>query len=151
MRPMDLTFGRDTLLALAALAWADGKLDPREAAGLRSAAQQLALPSSELSLLDNALKNTVALDQVETVRMTRLTRLFTYAAACWIAELDGGLSATEEAMLDLLGDRLGLSKVARERALGVARGNRTAGATDVYDLLKLRTMLSSGLSQIGDE
>jgi uncharacterized membrane protein YebE (DUF533 family) len=148
---MDLTFGRDTLLALAALAWADGRLDPREAAGIRSAAQQLGLPNSELSLLDEALKKTVTLDQVETVRMPRLTRLFTYAAACWVAEIDGGMSAAELAALNLLGDRLGLSKLARDRALGVARGNRTPGASEVYDLLKLRSMLATGLSQIGDE
>ena len=151
MPPMDMNIGRDTLLALAALAWSDGKLDPREAAGIRSAAQQLSLPNNERSLLEEALTKTVSLDQVETVRMTRLTRLFTYAAACWIAELDGGLSAAEQGALDLLGDRLGLSKLARDRALGVARGNRTPGANDSYDLLKLRSRLSAGLSQIGDE
>jgi uncharacterized membrane protein YebE (DUF533 family) len=151
MAAMDVNIGRDTLLALAALAWADGKLDPREAAGIRSAAKQLSFPDSELALLEEALKTTVSLDQVETVRMTRLARLFTYAAACWIAELDGALSPAEERTLGLLGDRLGLSRLARDRAVGVARGNATPGATDAYDLLKLRSRLSAGLSQIGDE
>ena len=35
---MDVEIGRDTLVALAAVAWADGNLDPSEAAGIRSAA-----------------------------------------------------------------------------------------------------------------
>jgi tellurite resistance protein len=148
---MDVNIGRDTLLALAAVAWADGKLDPKEATGLRSAARQLSLARDDLTLLERSLAERVGLDQVETLRMQRLTRLFTYAAATWIAELDGALSQQEEAALELLGDRLGLSKVARERASDVARGNSASGDAEAYDLLKLRSRLSAGLSQIGDE
>jgi uncharacterized membrane protein YebE (DUF533 family) len=147
---MDVNIGRDTLLALAAMAWSDGKLDPREAEGLRSAARQLGVAGDDLKVLEQALSQAVTLDEVETVRMTRLTRLFTYAAACWMAELDGALTPAEERLLGLLGDRLGLSRLARDRAVGVARGNASAGS-EAYDLLKLRSRLSAGLSQIGDE
>jgi tellurite resistance protein len=147
---MDMNIGRDTLLALAAVAWADGTMNPKEAAGLRSAAKQLSLGGDDVTTLERSLTNRVGLDEVETVRMTRLTRLFTYAAATWIAELDGALSQHEDAALNLLGDRLGLSKVARERARSVAHNNSTPGS-DAYDLVRLRSQLSTGLSQIGDE
>jgi tellurite resistance protein len=148
---MDLNIGRDTLVALAAVAWADGTMNPKEAAGLRSAARQLSLGGNDLAMLEQSLTQRVGLDEVETVRMPRLSRLFTYAAATWIAEVDGALSQHEEAALNLLGDRLGLSKVARERARSVAHGNVTPGDADSYDLVRLRSQLSAGLSQIGDE
>ena len=148
---MDLNIGRDTLVALAAVAWADGTMNPKEAAGLRSAARQLSLGGNDLAMLEQSLTQRVGLDEVETVRMPRLSRLFTYAAATWIAEVDGALSQHEEAALNLLGDRLGLSKVARERARSVAHNNVTPGGADSYDLVRLRSQLSAGLSQIGDE
>lgn len=148
---MDLNIGRDTLLALSAVAWADGKLDASEAEGVRRSATQLSLSGSDLADVEAALKAPMTLDHVETVRMNRLTRLFTYAASCWIAEIDGAVSEHESQVLSLLGDRLGLSAVARERARTAAQTlAKQAGAQD-FDILKLRSQLSAGLSQIGDE
>jgi tellurite resistance protein len=148
MPNMDVNIGRDTLIALAAIAWADGAMDPKEAAGIRSAAKQLSLSADDARALEEALGRRTGLEEVETVRMSRLTRLFTYAVANWVAQLDGALSEQETAALGLLGDRLGLSVVARERARTVALAQAGDAA---YDLVKLRAKLSSGLSQIGNE
>jgi uncharacterized membrane protein YebE (DUF533 family) len=151
---MDVELGRDTLLALAAMAWADGKLEAREAAGIRAAAGQLGLAAEELTELEQALQEPVGMDAVETVRMTRLTRLFTYAAATWIAHIDNRMVVQEREALDTLGDRLGLSKYARQRAEAVALGLRAAQAKEgpaEYDLVKLKSRLSAALSQISDE
>ena len=148
MADMDVNIGRDTLLALAAIAWADGKMDPKEASGIRAAARQLALSPEDSRALEDALGRRTGIEEVETIRMSRLTRLFTYAVAHWVAQLDGALSADEESTLGLLGDRLGLSVVARERAKTVALAQAGDAA---YDLVKLRAKLSSGLSQISDE
>lgn len=145
---MDVNIGRDTLLALAAIAWADGSMDPKEAAGIRAAARQLSLSAEDARALEDALGRRTGLEEVETIGMGRLTRLFTYAVANWVAQLDGTLSAEEEGALGLLGDRLGLSVVARERAKSVALAQAGDAA---YDLVKLRAKLSAGLSQIGDE
>ncbi len=150
MGAMDLDIGRDTLMALAAVAWADGKMEPREQAGIRLAAQQLRLGAEDLKLVEEAIANKVSLDQVETLRMNRLTRLFTYAIGAWIAHIDGEVPQAEQDALDLLGDRLGLSKVARERAQTAALGLAAHQGAE-FDLLKLRSRLSSGLSQIGNE
>src|SRR5688572_3503345 len=113
---MELKIGRDSLLALAAVAWADGTMDPKEADALRYAARELQLQGEELAAVERGLTTRVNLEEVETVRMNRLTRLFTYATGCWVAEVDGAASQSETALLQLLGDRLGLSSVARQRA-----------------------------------
>lgn len=149
---MEPQIGRDTMLALCAIAWADGKVGEREAAGIRAAAQQLGISGEDTQVIEQALSQRMGVEDVETIRMNRLTRLFTYAIASWIAHIDGKLSAEEDSVLAVLGDRLGLSAVARERAKNVALG--MAQASDRpggYDLVKLRSKLSAGLSQIGDE
>jgi len=148
---MELKIGRDTLLAIAAVAWADGNVDPSEAAALRKAAQHLALQGEELAEVERAVATPVTLEQVETVRMNRLTRLFTYATGCWMAEIDGALSQSESGVLDLLGDRLGLSGIARQRAHELVQSLAARSSSDGLDLLELRSRLSAGLSQIGDD
>ena len=148
---MELKIGRDTLLAISAVAWADGSMDAREAEALRLAAKQLGIAGEDLSQVERALTTRVSLDEVETVRMNRLTRLFTYATSCWMAEVDGQQSAAETALLQLLGDRLGLSAVARDRAHNAVRGIAERSLPGAFDLLELRSRLSAGLSQIGDE
>jgi tellurite resistance protein len=148
---MEPKIGRDTLLAISAVAWADGSLDPREAAALRHAAQQLDFTGEDLASVDRALSHAVSVEEVETVRMNRVTRLFTYATACWMAEVDGKESAAEAAVLQLLGDRLGLSALARDRAHNAVRGISESAAQGAFDLLALRSRLAAGLSQIGDE
>ncbi|HVY32408.1 MAG TPA: DUF533 domain-containing protein [Polyangiaceae bacterium] len=148
---MELKIGRDTLLAIAAVAWADGKMDPREAAALRQAAQQLGISGEDAAAVERSLTTRVSLEEVETVRMNRLTRLFTYATGCWMAEVDGAATATETALLGLLGDRVGLSSVARDRAHNVVRGIAERSQPGSFDLLELRSRLSAGLSQISDD
>jgi uncharacterized membrane protein YebE (DUF533 family) len=148
---MELKIGRDTLLAISAVAWADGSMDTREAEALRQAAKQLGIAGEDLTQVERSLSTRVTLDEVETVRMNRLTRLFTYATSCWMAEVDGQQSAAETALLQLLGDRLGLSAVARDRAHNAVRGIAERSLPGAFDLLELRSRLSVGLSQIGDE
>lgn len=148
---MDLKIGRDTLMAISAIAWADGAIEPSEAEALRQAAKQLQLQGEDLVSVEQALSSRVHIEDVETVRMNRLTRLFTYATACWMAEVDGKESSAEAELLHLLGDRLGLSAVARDRAHNAVRGIAERSAPGAFDLLALRSRLSAGLSQIGDE
>jgi uncharacterized membrane protein YebE (DUF533 family) len=153
MRAMNVKIGRDTLIALAAVAWADGELDPEEAAGIRAAAQQLGFGADDLRAVEETLGHPVQMEEVETVRMSRLTRLFTFAAASWIAHLDRGVSAKEQAALDMLGERLGLSDLARERArsVGLAVAKTSGDRPASYDLQQLKSRLSVGLSEIGNE
>lgn len=151
---MSFDIGRDTVLALVAVAWADGKVDPAEAAGIRGAAQQLGLSADDLKVVEAALARPFGMDEVETVRMSRLTRLFSFATAFWVATLDGAITPDEEKMLGVMGDRLGLSQVARAKARSVAESLRQGPPSDRpggFDLIQLRSRLSAGLSQIGIE
>jgi uncharacterized membrane protein YebE (DUF533 family) len=150
MAPMDVNLGRDTLIALAAVAWADGSIAPEEADSLRSAAQQLGLGPQDRDAVEDALSRHIDAAEVETVRMNRPTRLFVYAAATWMATVDGHVSEAEIAVLRLLGDRLGLSDKARQRARQSAL---VAGASpdDRYDLLALRTRLAAEIGDVGDD
>lgn len=149
---MEPQIGRDTMIALCAVAWADGKVNEREASAIRAAAEQLGISGEDSSAIEQALSTRIGVEDVETIQMNRLTRLFTYAVAVWVAQSDGKLSAAEDSVLGLLGDRLGLSAVARERAKKVALGMAQApDRPGGYDLVKLRSKLSAGLSQIGDE
>jgi uncharacterized membrane protein YebE (DUF533 family) len=149
---MTLDIGRDTLIALAAIGWADGTLDPEEAEAIRGAAGQLSLAPDQLQAVEQALQNPVAIEEVETVRMSRTTRLFTYAAAAWVAHIDGQLAATERQALDLLAERLGLSNVARERAEGMVQDMASApDAMPRLDVLRLKSLLAAGLSRIDDD
>jgi hypothetical protein len=118
---------------------------------LRHAAKQLQIQGEDLAAVERALTSKVTLDEVETVRMNRLTRLFTYATGWWVAEVDGQAAQAETAVLQLLGDRLGLSSVARDRAQNVVRGIAARSAPGSFDLVELRSRLSVGLSQIGDD
>ncbi len=151
MQPMDVKLSRDTLIALAAVAWADGTMAPEEAASLRSAAQQLGLGPEERSSVDQAIERHVDPVEVETVRMNRPTRLFVYAAATWMATVDGHISPAEENVLRLLGDRLGLSDRARERARQAALSAAPTPHGNPYDLLALRTRLATGIGEVGDD
>ncbi len=152
MTEPEVKIGHDTLIALAAIAWADGKIASEEAAGMRNAVTQLELTPDEKSAVERALTDRVDLAEVETVRMNRLTRLFTYSVATWMAHLDGGAIKPEERVaLDTLGDRLGLSSVARERAQTVATALSRGGLQTEIDLMKLRSRLSVGLSRVGDD
>jgi uncharacterized membrane protein YebE (DUF533 family) len=148
---MEPKIGRDTLLAISAVAWADGSIDPREAEALRHAAKHFELQGQDLADVERAITQKVSLDEVETVRMNRMTRLFTYAAGFWMAVVDGQTSFGESTTLQLLGDRLGLSRISRERAQNVVRGIAQRSAPGRFDLQELRSRLSAGLSQIGDE
>lgn len=147
-----IDIGRDVLVALAAIAWSDGKIDPREAEGLRATARRLGLGPDDLAQVEASIARQVTLSEVETLRMSRLTRLFTYAVATWMASLGSG-GASERSALAALGDRLGLSAVARERAAQAASAIGGAGGGDPssYDLDQLRSRLSASLSQVGDD
>ena len=59
-------------------------MEEREAAALGQAAKQLLTDTGDLAEVEAALSTPVSLDQVETVRMNRPTRLFTYATCFWM-------------------------------------------------------------------
>jgi uncharacterized membrane protein YebE (DUF533 family) len=144
---------KDVFLALAAIGWADGQLDPDEADAIVRAAVEAGLDLDVISEIENATKQPVDIGEIDRSSLTKQDRLFVYAVACWIAQLDGKVSDTEAAALVRLGNRLGVPERPRaaveELAREVARlpdGDRPAR----YDLVRLRELIGERLSRAQD-
>jgi uncharacterized membrane protein YebE (DUF533 family) len=139
---------RDVFVALAAVAWADGKLDPDEADAIVRAAVDEGLSLEEIAQIEDATKTKVDLGALDRTGLTKEDRLFVYAVACWIARLDGLVTADESRVLGGLGERLGIPERPRAHAEAVAQevaqmpeGDRPAR----YDLVALRRVLGEHL------
>jgi uncharacterized membrane protein YebE (DUF533 family) len=139
-----IKLNRDVFLALAAIAWADGKLDPDEADAIVRAAVEAGLDLEEIEEIEAATRERIDLGTVDRSSLSKEDRLFVYAIACWIAQLDGQVTEEESAALAGLAERLGVPERPRAHAETIARevaalpeGDRPAR----YDLLKLRTTI----------
>ena len=139
---------KDVFIALAAIAWADGKLDADEADAIVRAAADEGLPLEEMDAIDRATKERVELTVIDRSGMSKHDRLFVYAVACWIARMDGTVTYSEGDALQKLGERLGIPDRPRGHAADIARevaelpeGDRPAR----YDLARLRRVLGERL------
>ncbi len=99
-----LTLGMDacveTLALLIAIAWADGKLEDREKAGVRSAAGILNLTKEMRDRLDGLLEKPMPVDQLLVENLSSKERAFAYVAAAWMTGVDDDVDPKEVAMLD---------------------------------------------------
>jgi uncharacterized membrane protein YebE (DUF533 family) len=141
---------KDIFVALAAIAWADGELDPDEADAIVRAAVDENVPLEEIAEIEEATKNGVDLGVIDRTGLSKEDRLFVYGVACWIARLDGRVTDEEAVALAGLGERLGVPERARVQTEAVARqvaelpeGDRPAR----YDLAALRRILSERLQE----
>jgi uncharacterized membrane protein YebE (DUF533 family) len=141
---------KDIFIALAAIAWADGTLEADEADAIVRAASEAGLSLEEIAGIEEATKERVDLGVIDRSGMSKEDRLFVFAIACWIAQIDGGVTEAESVALAKLGERLGIPERARGQAEAVARqvaempeGDRPAR----YDLGALRRILGERLRQ----
>ena len=141
--------GRDVFLALAAVGWADGKLDADEADAIVRTAAEEGLPIEQIAEIEAATKKPIDLGSVDRSNLTKEDRLFIYAVASWMTRLDGKMTAGELDALEKLGRALGISDGARSQADSIAQdvafmpeGDRP----DRYDLAKLRRILAARLA-----
>jgi uncharacterized membrane protein YebE (DUF533 family) len=142
--------GRDVYVALAAIGWADGSLDPDEADAIVRAAVDEGLEIDEIASIEAATKKKIDLGALERGQMTKEDRLFVYGVACWIARLDGKVTDDETAALGKLGERLGVPEKPRSAVESIARevsempdGDRPAR----YDLGALRRIIGERLKR----
>lgn len=140
--------GRDVFVALAAIGWADGKLDEEEADAIVRTAVEEGLTIEEIEEIEAATKNPIELGTIERSGMSKADRLFVYAVAAWMTRLDGVTVEAETAALDRLGTLLRIPDRPREHADAIAREIAALPEGDrphVYDLPKLKTTLASRL------
>jgi uncharacterized membrane protein YebE (DUF533 family) len=140
--------GRDVFIALAAIGWADGKLDADEADAIVRTAVDEGLEIEEIEEIEAATKSKVELGVIDKSGMSKADRLFVYAVAAWMTRLDGKRDEAEAAALDRLGTILRVPDRPREQADEIAlaiadmpEGDRPA----MMDLPKLRKTIAERL------
>jgi uncharacterized membrane protein YebE (DUF533 family) len=142
--------GRDVFLALAAVGWADGKLDPDEADAIVRTATDEGLELEEIEEIEAATKAPIDIGVIDRKNLSKEDRLFVYAVAAWMTRLDGTVSAEETAALDKLGEalkvpagpRANVDLIAQEIA-ALPEGDRPLR----YDLTKLRQVITERLAE----
>ena len=145
-----IKLNRDIFLALAAIAWADGRLDPDEADAIVRAAVEAGLELDEIEEIEAATRERIDLGTIDRSALSKEDRLFVYGVACWIAKLDNEVTEEESAALGSLAERLGIPEKPRTTVEGIAKqiaelpeGDRPAR----YDLAKLRETIGERLKK----
>ncbi|MEZ4300068.1 MAG: hypothetical protein R3B70_34290 [Polyangiaceae bacterium] len=147
---MSMKLPKESFLALAAVAWADGKYQKNEGAALLRAAKEHGLEAEALGELEAATKERTAIDSLALSSLSQWDKVLTYALACWIALLDGIVSTEEHASLRALGAQLDLAHPLRERASAAAFDISVLpdGRPDRYDFGKLAARLLERMPQL---
>lgn len=139
--------GRDVYIALAAVGWADGKLDPDEADAIVRAAVDEGLELSDIEEIEEATKKPVNIGIVDQ-KLSKEDRLYVYGIAAWIAKMDGVVTDDESSALGRLAGALKIPERPREIVMKIVQDiaalsgdNRPAR----YDLVELRRVIGERL------
>jgi len=140
--------GRDVYIALAAVGWADGHLDPEEADAIVRTALEEGLDIDEIAEIEEATKNPVDIGIIDRSNLSKEDRLFVYGVASWMTRLDGVVTEAEQGILQKLGDALKIPEKPRAVVDGIAQdvANASDDRPDRYDLLALRRIISERLA-----
>jgi uncharacterized membrane protein YebE (DUF533 family) len=142
--------GRDVFIALAAIGWADGKLDSDEADAIVRTALEEGLELDEIAEIEAATKEPVELGVLDRSALTKEDRLFVYAVASWMTRLDGKVDAAEQDALAKLGVALKVPEGPRTIADHIAQEVALLPEGDSpsrYDLPKLRKIIADRLEE----
>ncbi|HEY2409500.1 MAG TPA: hypothetical protein VGI10_26015 [Polyangiaceae bacterium] len=140
--------GRDVYIALAAVGWADGKLDQEEADAIVRTALEEGLELEAIAEIEEATKNPVDIGVIDRKNLSKEDRLFVYGVASWITRLDGIVTESEQAALKQLGDALKVPDKPRQIVDGIAQdvANQSDDRPARYDLVALRRIIGERLS-----
>ncbi|RLB59251.1 MAG: hypothetical protein DRI90_15635 [Deltaproteobacteria bacterium] len=140
--------GKDIYLALAAVGWADGQLTTPAADAIVRTALDEGLEFEEVAEIEAATKSPINVGQIDHMEMTKADRLYVYAVASWIAELDGKATDAERVALARLGNELRIPDAPRQRADEIMQEIAAhADRPERFDLLSLRRTLDARLEE----
>jgi uncharacterized membrane protein YebE (DUF533 family) len=111
----------EALALLVTMAWADGRLEDSEKAGVRGAASVFNLSKDMRDRLEDILKKPIPVDQILFATLSVRDRAFAYVAAAWMAGVDDDIDPKEEELLDRTAAALGYSSERRAQLDRVAR------------------------------
>mgnify|MGYP000090635544 CR=1 FL=1 len=131
----------ETLSLLIAMAWADGRLDDREKAGVRGAAEVLNLSKESREKLDKSLLKAMPLDQLLLDTLSPRDKAFSFVAATWMSGVDDEVDAKEKVVLDMLANRFGFGAERRAELEAIAKdltnkGDKRAWGDELVKLFK---------------
>src|SRR3978361_868825 len=106
MTEQKTALGRDVYIALAAVGWADGKLDQEEADAIVRTALEEGLDIEEIAEIEEATKNPVDIGVIDRHNLCKDVRLLVYGVAAWITRWDGVVPEAEQAALHNLREAL---------------------------------------------
>ncbi len=143
-------YGRDVWMALAAIGWADGKLDEDEADAIVRTALDEGLEIDEIAEIEEATKKPSALGDIDLSKLTKEDRLFIFAAACWLTRIDGKVSDDERGALAKLGSTLKIPEKPQQHAEHIAwevaeESGRLGPA--FYELPKVKELIRERLAE----
>ncbi len=110
----------ESFVALAAVAWADGRMSRDEALGLIKAATNAGLEGDALASVERATKEKVELDAFDAGKLSAWERLVTYGLATWLSRVDGVQQGAELDSLRALATKLGSSEVTEHKLAAAA-------------------------------
>ncbi len=142
--------GRDVFLALAAIGWADGKLDGGEADAIVRMALEEGLELEEIEEIEKATKEPLDIGEIDISKMSKADRLFVYSVGSWIARVDGKVAEEELKALEKLGEALRIPERPREHADKIVIEIGKLGESEeaaFFNLPKLRRTLKVRLSE----
>jgi uncharacterized membrane protein YebE (DUF533 family) len=111
----------ETLAVLVAMAWADGRLEESEKAGVLGAAGVLNLTKELRARLNEVLASPVPVEQILFDTLTPKDRAFAYVAAAWMASVDDEVDPKEEELLARIASTLGFSPARKAELERIAK------------------------------
>jgi uncharacterized membrane protein YebE (DUF533 family) len=144
------SYGRDVWMALAAVGWADGKLDAEEADAIVRTALDEGIDLDEIADIEEATKNPIDIGDIDLSKLTKEDRLFIFAVACWLARIDGEVTEGERAALTKLGETLKVPAKPQQHAEHIAW--EVAQSSDglrpaFYNLPKIKELIRERLAE----
>ncbi len=120
-----LTIGADacteTLALLITMAWADGRLDDNEKAGVLAAAEVFNLTKELRDRVDQILQKPMPVEELLVEGLSSRDKAFAFVAAAWMSGVDSDVDEKEQQLLDKAADLLGLDAARKTELLQIAR------------------------------
>lgn len=111
----------ETLGLLIGMAWADGRLDDDEKAGVRGAAEVFNLGKDHRGRVEELLGKAPKLSDAKLDGLSARDRAFAFVATAWMAHVDGRLDPEEEKLLGEIGGKLGLDAARQKQLVETAK------------------------------
>jgi len=106
---------------LVAMAWADGRLEESERAGVLGAASVFNLSKELRDRLNDVLAKPVPVDQILLDTLSTKERAFVYVCGAWMSAVDEDVDPKEEQLLDRAASLMGLSPARKAELERIAR------------------------------